>query len=187
MTAINILTLVGSLRADSINRKLAEAAAAHAPAGVGIHLFSGLADIPFYNEDIDEPQVRPAAADALRHAAAQADAVLLVSPEYNGSMPAVLKNAIDWLSRPYGDSALSGKPAAVIGTAFGKFGGAWAHDEARRSLGIAGADVVEDVKLSVGGSLTRFAGKSPAEDPEVMEQVRSVLATLARASERVSA
>jgi NAD(P)H-dependent FMN reductase len=186
MTHGTILTLVGSLRSGSINRQLAEAAAAQAPAGVRIQPFSDLADVPFYNEDLDEPRRRPAAADSLRHAVAQAEAVLLVSPEYNGAMPAVLKNAVDWLSRPYGNSALSGKPAAVIGAAFGKFGGAWAHDEARRSLEIAGAHVLQELTLSVGGSNTRFADRHPEADPEVMEQVRTVLASLAAASERTS-
>ena len=76
---------------------------------------------------------------ALRAAAAEADAALVVTPEYNGSIPAVIKNAIDWLSRPFGDGALKGKPLAVIGGSFGQYGGVWAHDETRKSFGIAGA------------------------------------------------
>ena len=72
--------------------------------------------------------------EALRAAAADADAVLAITPEYNGTIPAVLKNAIDWLSRPFGASAIKGKPVAVIGTALGQYGGVWAHDETRKSF-----------------------------------------------------
>ncbi|GAA3845149.1 NAD(P)H-dependent oxidoreductase [Streptomyces phyllanthi] len=176
--SVRILALVGSLRAGSTNRQLAEAAAKHAPEGVEIELFEGLADVPFYNEDIDAEGSVPAAAIRLREAAGQVDAFLLFSPEYNGTIPAVLKNAIDWLSRPYGAGALSGKPAAVVGTAFGQFGGVWAQDEARKSLGIAGATVVEDAKLSIPGSLTRFAETHPADDTEVVAGLTQVLGQL---------
>lgn len=182
-----ILTLVGSLREGSINRQLAEAAVEHAPAAVDVVTFDGLNDVPFYNEDIDNDVDRPQAADALRAAASGADAVLLVSPEYNGTMPAVLKNAIDWLSRPYGTGAISSKPAAVIGSAFGQYGGVWAHDEARRALGVAGATVIEDAKLSIGGSITRFAELHPKDDAEVAGQVTGVLSALAGATTPVAA
>jgi NAD(P)H-dependent FMN reductase len=182
-----VLTLVGSLREGSINRQLAEAAAEHAPDTVDVVTFDALADVPFYNEDIDNDVDRPAAADQLRAAAGGADAFLLVSPEYNGTMPAVLKNAIDWLSRPYGAGALSSKPAAVIGSAFGQYGGVWAHDEARRSLGVAGALVVDDAKLSIGGSITRFAEVHPKDDAEVAGQVAVVLSALATAVAPVAA
>ncbi|MFC7340430.1 NAD(P)H-dependent oxidoreductase [Saccharopolyspora griseoalba] len=176
---VKILALVGSLRAGSHNRQLAEAAAKHAPAGVEVEIFEGLGDVPFYNEDIDTDGSAPAAATALRTAAEQADALLLLSPEYNGTMSAVLNNAIDWLSRPFGAGALSGKPTAVIGTAFGQYGGVWAQDEARKSAGVAGASIVEDVKLSIPGSMTRFAELHPAEDAEVVEQVAEVVGKLA--------
>ena len=86
---------------------------------------------------------------ALRAAAADADAALVVTPEYNGSIPAVIKNAIDWLSRPFGNGALKDKPLAVIGGSMGQYGGVWAHDETRKSFGIAGPRVVEAIKLSV--------------------------------------
>ncbi|EUA31492.1 NADPH-dependent FMN reductase family protein [Mycobacterium intracellulare] len=118
---------MGSLRAASINRQIAELAAAVASDGVSVTLFEGLADLPFYNEEIDDamnadaPPLAPVA--ALRAAAADADAALVVTPEYNGSIPAVVKNAIDWLSRPFGDGALKGKPLAVIGGSFGQYGG----------------------------------------------------------------
>ncbi|WAP52095.1 NAD(P)H-dependent oxidoreductase [Arthrobacter sp. ATA002] len=173
-----VLTLVGSLRTGSVNRQLAETAAAAAGDVAEIVIFDRIGQIPFYNEDIDVEGSVPEAAAALRSAAAAADAVLLVCPEYNGTMPAVLKNAIDWLSRPFGVSAISGTPAAVIGSAFGQYGGVWAHDDARKSLGVAGARVVEDVRLSIGGSVTRFAEIHPKDDAEVVEQLRGVISTL---------
>ncbi|MFG3529780.1 NADPH-dependent FMN reductase [Streptomyces sp. NPDC047917] len=173
--SVRILALVGSLRAGSHNRQLAEAAAKHAPSGVEIELFEGLAEVPFYNEDIDVEGGVPAAAARLREVAGKTDAFLLFSPEYNGTMPAVLKNAIDWLSRPHGVGAISGKPVAVVGTAYGQYGGVWAQDDARKSVGIAGAVVLEDAKLSIPGSVTRFADTHPADDAEVVTALTEVL------------
>ncbi len=147
MSDTRVLVLVGSLRADSLNRRIAETLKAQAPAGVTIEIADGLGDVPFYNEDLDGEQV-PAAAAALRTQVADADRVLVVTPEYNGTMPAVLNNAIDWLSRPFGVGALTGKPFAVIGATPTPYGGKWAHEDARRSAGIAGAVVLEHVSVS---------------------------------------
>lgn len=177
-----ILTLIGSLRADSINRRLAEAALEAAGSQTTVRLYEGLNALPFYNEDIDVEGGVPDAARLLREAAASADAVLVVCPEYNGTMPAVLKNAIDWLSRPFGAGALTGKPTAVIGSAFGQYGGVWAHDEARRALGIAGAKVLEQERLAIGGSATRFAAIHPREDAETMQALGTILAALEESS-----
>ncbi|UWX98788.1 NAD(P)H-dependent oxidoreductase [Arthrobacter zhaoxinii] len=182
MLSTTILTLVGSLRAGSINRQLAEAAAAGAPEGVEVKLFEGLGEIPFYNEDIDVEGFVPEAAQALRNAAAASDGLLLISPEYNGTMPAVLKNAIDWLSRPFGAGAISGMPTAVIGSAFGQYGGVWAQDDARKSVGIAGARVVEEVRLAIGGSVTRYDGIHPQDDPDTVAQLGEAVRVLADAS-----
>ncbi|MGW1667905.1 NAD(P)H-dependent oxidoreductase [Streptomyces sp. NPDC002324] len=176
--SVRILALVGSLRAGSHNRQLAEAAVKHAPEGVTIELYEGLADVPFYNEDIDNEAALPATAARLREAANQVDGFLLFSPEYNGTIPAVLKNAIDWLSRPYGAGSFTGKPVAVVGTAFGQFGGVWAQDETRKALGIAGATVLEDAKLSIPGSVVRFAETHPADDAEVVTGLTEVLQQL---------
>ncbi|MGA5899195.1 NAD(P)H-dependent oxidoreductase [Streptomyces venetus] len=176
--SVRILALVGSLRAGSHNRQLAEASVKLAPEGAEVELFEGLAEIPFYNEDIDVEGSVPAAAARLREAANTADGLILFTPEYNGTIPAVLKNAIDWLSRPYGAGALSGKPVAVVGTAFGQYGGVWAHDETRKSVGVAGGKVLEDVKLSIPGSMTRFAETHPADDAEVAGQLTEVIARL---------
>ena len=181
-SGIKVLTLVGSLRAASVNRQIAQLAAEVAPEGVTVTLFDGLGDLPFYNEEIDDAtndavEHAPAPVEALRAAAADADAVLVVTPEYNGSIPAVIKNAIDWLSRPFGNSAVKGKPLAVIGGSFGQYGGVWAHDDTRKSFGIAGARVVEAVKLSV--PFKTLAGRAPAEHAELSENVRDVVGKLA--------
>ncbi|GGV39470.1 NADPH-dependent FMN reductase [Streptomyces griseoflavus] len=176
--SVRILALVGSLRSGSHNRQLAEAAVKLAPAGTDVALYEGLAEIPFYNEDLDVEGSVPAAAAKLREAAAGADALLLFTPEYNGTIPAVLKNAIDWLSRPFGAGAIGGKPVVVVGTAFGQYGGVWAQDEARKAVGIAGGKVIEDIKLSIPGSVTRFAETHPADDAEVTEQLTDVISRL---------
>ncbi|BBZ17574.1 NADPH-dependent FMN reductase [Mycolicibacterium gadium] len=176
MSDIKMLVLVGSLRAASVNRQLAELAIESAPDGVRLQTFDRLGELPFYNEDIDNADVAEPVV-ALRQAAADADAALVVTPEYNGSIPGVLKNAIDWLSRPFGDGALKGKPLAVVGAALGQYGGVWAHDETRKSFGIAGPRVIEDLTLSVRS--TAFDGKHPRENTEVAEQLRDIVGKLA--------
>jgi NAD(P)H-dependent FMN reductase len=181
-SGIKVLALVGSLRAASINRKLAELAVEVAPDGVTVAVFEGLGELPFYNEEIDDTmnadvQDAPAQVAALRAAAADADAALVVTPEYNGSIPAVVKNAIDWLSRPFGNGALKDKPLAVIGGSMGQYGGVWAHDETRKSFGIAGARVVDTIKLSV--PFRTLQGEAPAEDVELVANVRDVVGKLA--------
>ena len=176
MSDTKVLVLLGSLRAASINRQLAELAVETAPDGVSLQLFDRLGELPFYNEDIDNDEVAEAVA-ALRAVAADADAALVVTPEYNGSIPGVLKNAIDWLSRPFGNSALKGKPAAVIGGSFGQYGGVWAHDETRKSFGIAGPRIVEDLKLSV--PFKSLDGKHPRENAEVAANLRDIVGKLA--------
>lgn len=170
-----VLVLVGSLREASVNRQIAELATEVAPDGVMVSIYPTLGDLPFYNEDIDTDDVPAPVAD-LRAAAAAADAALVVTPEYNGSIPGVLKNAIDWLSRPFGNSALKGKPLAVIGAALGRYGGVWAHDETRKSFGIAGPRVVESITFSLPAAT--LDGKHPRENDDVVTAVREALRTL---------
>lgn len=176
MPELKILTLVGSLREGSINRQLAEVAAEVASDGVRLEIYEGLDRLPFYNEDLDTSEPLASVA-ALRTAAAAADAALVVTPEYNGSIPGVLKNAIDWLSRPYGASDLKGKPLAVIGTAEGRYGGTWAHDETRKSFGIAGPRVIESVTLSL--PVATLGGRHPRENPDIVTAVRDAVERLA--------
>ncbi|MEX3649270.1 NAD(P)H-dependent oxidoreductase [Mycolicibacterium porcinum] len=175
MADVKVLVLVGSLREASVNRQLAELAVEQAPDGVELRIFDRLGELPFYNEDIDTADVAEPVV-ALRAAAAEADAALVVTPEYNGSIPGVLKNAIDWLSRPFGNGALKDKPLAVVGAALGQYGGVWAHDETRKSFGIAGPRVVEDLKLSVPSKA--FDGKHPRENAEVAEALRDIVGKL---------
>jgi NAD(P)H-dependent FMN reductase len=173
MTDTTIAVLVGSLRSDSVNRRLAERLAGHAPEGVRVDIIDGLGDIPFYNEDVDNASQVPAAAKSLRDRVAAADRVLAVTPEYNGTMPAVLNNAIDWLSRPYGAGALVGKPFGVVGATPTPYGGKWAHADAARSAGIAGAKVVEDVTVSQSALEVDVLN-----DPEVLERLTNAVRVL---------
>jgi len=172
----SVLVLVGSLRAESVNRALAEALAANAPDGIDVTVYDGLGDLPFYNEDIDVAGELPDAVTKFREAAGAADAVLIVTPEYNGTIPAVLKNAIDWGSRPYGAGALAGTRAAVIGSSIGRFGGKWAKDDTRRSLGIAGASVVEELSVELPAEVA--SGTPVADVDGVIDLLRGAVEEL---------
>jgi NAD(P)H-dependent FMN reductase len=173
MSETRVAVLLGSLRADSVNRKLAELLRDQAPDGVTLDLVDGLGELPFYNEDIDTAADLPAGAAALRERVGSADRVLAVTPEYNGTMPAVLNNAIDWLSRPYGRSALACKPFGVVGTTPTPYGGKWSHADAARSAGIAGAVVVEDVTVSQSSIEVDVL-----TDPEVLGRLHDAVARL---------
>ncbi|MFC9997824.1 NAD(P)H-dependent oxidoreductase [Nocardia sp. NPDC127526] len=182
MSQTRLLALVGSLRAASINRRLAEAAATTAPEGVAVEIYDGLADIPFYNEDLDVAGEVPPAAQALREAVAAADGLLLVTPEYNGTLPAVLKNAIDWASRPYAAGAIKGKPVAVVSASISSNAAKWSHGDAVKALGVAGAEVVEDGSLNFGGIGQRFGETHPADDAEALTQLAATVRLLADAA-----
>jgi chromate reductase len=136
-----ILGLSGSLRRDSHNTRLLRGVAELLPDGVELDVFDQLAAIPPYSED-DEHETPPAVA-ALTAAIAGADAVLVATPEYNASIPGVLKNALDWVSRPIASTPLRGKPAAVIGASTSLFGAIWAQAETRKVLSTIGARVVD--------------------------------------------
>jgi chromate reductase len=140
---MRILAVAGSLREGSYNVALARAAAELAPSGVTVELYDGLGELPHYDADVDGEHP-PESVRELRRRVDEADALLVVTPEYNGSIPGVLKNAIDWASRPARrESALWGKTVAVAGASTGSFGALWAQQDCRRVLGIAGARVIE--------------------------------------------
>ncbi len=167
-----VAVLVGSLRADSLNRKVAEMLRDNAPEGVELHLVEGLGEVPFYEETLDATAT-PAAATALREQVRGSDAVLIVTPEYNGTMPAVLNTAIDGLSRPSGAGAVVGKPVGVIGTTPTPYGGKWAHEDAVRSVGVAGGIAID------GGVVSQPALEvDPLADPEVLERFLGVVRRL---------
>lgn len=182
MSQTRIVVLVGSLRGGSISRQVAEAAAATAPEGAEVSIYEGLADIPFYNEDIDVADSVPATATALRDAVAASDGLLLVTPEYNGTLPAVLKNAIDWLSRPYGAGAIGGKPVAVVSGSISPNAAKWAHGDAVKAVGIAGGKVVEEAHLHFAGWGERFGANHPREDAATLSELTGVVRVLVEAA-----
>jgi NAD(P)H-dependent FMN reductase len=168
----HVAVLVGSLRADSLNRQIAEWLLELAPEGTNIEIVDGLGDLPFYNEDIDSAGA-PESVTRVRDLVRRADRVLAVTPEYNATMPAVLNNTIDWLSRPYGAGAIVGKPFGVVGVTPTPYGGKWAHDDARRSARVAGALVVEGVDVS-----QTSIDVDVLHDPAVRARLRDALETL---------
>ncbi len=145
---MRVLGISGSLRSGSLNSALLRAAAERLPAGAELITYERLGEIPPYDEDV-ELEGTPAVVEELRRAVRDADAVLIATPEYNHSIPGQLKNALDWVSRPAGKSALNGTPAAVIGASAGMFGAAWAQAELRKVLGAMGGRVIE-TELPVG-------------------------------------
>jgi NAD(P)H-dependent FMN reductase len=188
MSQPRILVLVGSLRSGSVNRRLAEAAVHAAPGGAEVVIYDGLGEVPFYNEDIDVPGEVPAAAEALRSAVAAADGLLLFTPEYNGTIPATLKNAVDWLSRPYGAGALKDKPVAVVSASISENAGRWAHGDTVKSVGVAGGAVVADAGLHFGAIGGRFAETHPRNDAAAVAELAATVQRLLDATrESVSA
>jgi chromate reductase len=175
---MRILGISGSLRSDSHNTRLLRAAAEKLPPGVELELFDGLAALPPYDEDIDGAVAPPAVA-RLRRAIARADALLISTPEYNASVPGVLKNAVDWASRPFPDNPLRGKPVAVIGASTGLFGAVWAQAELRKSLRHTGAHVLDD-ELPVGMADHAFTQHGKLADDELERRLEELVAALAR-------
>lgn len=176
MTATTVLILSGSLRTTAMTTQIAAVAVTSAPAGVATTLAEDLHALPFYNQDLDTDEP-PETVVALRKLVVRADAVLFVSPANNGSVSAVLKNAIDWLSRPRNAAALQDKPVALLVTGYATET-VEAHLE--HILTRAGATVVPsaDRALSIGS----FGGKQPADVPTVVAAVTRALTALADAA-----
>ncbi len=186
--ALRILGISGTLRRGSHNANLLRAAAELLPPGVDLEVFDGLRELPPYDPDRDIEPADPGVA-RLREAIHSADGVLIATPEYNGSIPGILKNALDWASRPFPDNALRGKPVAVIGASTGLFGAVWAQAETRKVLGTIGADVIEH-ELPVGQAETAFGENGElleAEQQEVLADLVRVLAARAGAEEAQAA
>jgi chromate reductase len=175
---MRLLAISGSLRRDSLNTRLLRAAAELAPPGVEVELLdpSVIKELPIYDQD-DDGTIPPVAARRLRGSIRMADALLIATPEYNGTIPGGLKNVIDWASRPYGEAALKHKPVAVIGASTGLFGAVWAQAETRKSLSIAGAEVLED-EFPLGQADEAFGEDGLLLEPELNERLTEILGVL---------
>jgi chromate reductase, NAD(P)H dehydrogenase (quinone) len=172
---MRVLGISGSLRRDSLNSALLRAAAERLPAGTELVEFEGLREVPPYDEDLDV--ATPQVVDELRDAVREADAILIATPEYNHSIPGWLKNVLDWVSRPAGQSALNGVPAAAIGASTGMFGAVWAQAELRKVLGAMGGRVVE-AELPVGHAKELLVDGRLELSPEQSHQLEEILAEL---------
>jgi chromate reductase len=173
---MKVLGIAGSIRLESWNQKLLENAAELLTAGAELELWDGLKEVPPYNED-DDVEPAPAAVARLRAAIAGADAVLIATPEYNSSIPGVLKNAIDWASRPLATNVLRNKPVAVVGASIGAFGAVWSQAELRKVLAATGARVVAG-EVAVGHAPDRFDADGRLTDEELREQLAEVVVLL---------
>jgi chromate reductase len=156
---MRILGISGSLRAGSHNTELLRLAAEELPDGVELELYDELAEIPPFDQDLVD--LAPDAVVRLKEEVAAADALLIATPEFNGSIPGQLKNAVDWVSRPLTDNPARSKPVAVIGASTSSFGGVWAQRELKKVLGILGARVL-DVELPVAKADRRLEVPDPA-------------------------
>lgn len=176
---MKILALSGALRQASYNTALLRAAVAFAPAGVMLEVHT-LHGIPLYDGDVEATGI-PEAVTTLREAIRAADGLLIATPEYNNSMPGVLKNGLDWLSRPSGEGArlLGGKPVAVIGATPGGFGTVQAQDAMLSVLRAFGCDCWFRGRLMVSQAHTVFDAQGQLTDTKVIESLRSFVAGFA--------
>jgi chromate reductase, NAD(P)H dehydrogenase (quinone) len=175
---MRILAISGSLRRDSHNAALLRAAAELLPPAVELTLYEELERIPPFNED---RLAQPAASvQSLRDAVTAADGVLIATPEYNSSIPGVLKNALDWLSRPLLESPLRNKPAAVIGASTGMFGAVWAQAETRKVLAAIGARVL-DQELPVPNAHEQFGDDGRLADQDLEQELTAAIDALVQA------
>ena len=176
--AVRVLGIAGSLRAASYNRRLLELAVDRAPHGARVRVWGGLKSIPPFDED-DEASPAGVVLE-LRETIAASDALLVVTPEYNGSLPGQLKNMLDWASRPRVGAVLRDKTVAVIGASPSPSGGRSAQADARRVLTRAGALVI-DSELVVPSAHARLGAGDRLGDEELALAVREVLLELRRA------
>ena len=174
MADVTILAIPGSLRRESLNRSLIALAADRAPDGIAVEVWDGLASIPAFNED-DEGDATPQVVLDLRARIAGADALLISTPEYNGSVPGALKNALDWASRPYGLAEIVGKPVALASASSSPFGAVWAQDELRKVLERSGAAPIEG-GLALGRADERLAlAETAAELDSLIDRLVAVV------------
>lgn len=183
MADIKILGIPGSLRRASFNRLALEAARWLLPEGATLDIF-GLEDIPPYNQDQEKQP--PARVVELKARVRAADAILFATPEYNYSMPGVLKNAIDWASRPYGDSAWQGKPVAVMGASVGMLGSARAQYHLRQTFIFLNMHAVNQPEVLIANAAQRFNDKGELTDETSRELIRKLLVELVSWTKRLA-
>ena len=176
--SVTIAAIAGSLRAGSHTRALLRAAASDLPPGIRLAIWEGLADVPPYSEDLEAGPV-PAGVAALRALIAGAGAVLIVTPEYNGSIPGQLKNALDWASRPRGGAVLEGKPAAAISASPSPRGSAWALADLRKVLTVIGAGLTE-TELAISQVHTQLTQGGHIADPALRGRITALISDLAQ-------
>ncbi len=175
---LTILAIAGSLRRDSFNRRLLHAAQRLAPPLLEVQTCDGLGSIPMFNEDIEAEAFARGAVPELRDRIAAADALLIATPEYNQSMPAVLKNLLDWMSRPGAHDVLVGKPVAVIGATAGRWGTRLAQAALRQVLVATESRVLPGPALYLAGAAGAFDVDGMPCDPDVAGSLRAVLAAM---------
>jgi chromate reductase len=173
--AVRILGIAGSLRRESYNRAALRAAAQLVPEGATLETFE-LDGIPGFNQD--QEQNPPAKVAELKRRVRDADAILLVTPEYNYSVPGVLKNAIDWASRPYGDSAWSGKPVAVMGASIGAIGTARAQYHLRQSFVFLNMFPINQPEVMISNAANRFDANGNLTDETTRKLIRQLVENL---------
>lgn len=159
---MNLLVLLGSLRGDSLSSRLAHAVTSGLGAHVRVVISAAPRQLPHYDADLDRSEVLPASVREFRDEVRSADALLVVTPEYNGSLPGALKNAIDWASRPRGDAPLDGLPTSVVSVSPSPRGAQWAREDAVKVLTVAGA-AVQDSSAGVGVAHEVLAEEGHAE------------------------
>ena len=177
----NVAVLVGSLHKESFNRKMANVLCKMAPASLDLEIVE-IGNLPLYNQD-DDANPPPASA-AFKARIAQADAVLFVTPEYNRSVPGVLKNALDIASRPYGKSAWNGKPCAVISVSPGAIGGFGANHHLRQSLVFLNMPTLQQPEAYIGGAADLFDAQGNLAKESTREFMRNFLTAFAAWIER---
>jgi chromate reductase, NAD(P)H dehydrogenase (quinone) len=177
----NVAVLVGSLRKDSLNRKMAHALIAMAPQSLTLAIVE-IGDLPLFNQDHEaEP---PAAVTAFKQAITAADALLFVTPEFNRSVPGALKNALDVGSRPYGKSVWGGKPGAVVTVSPGALGGFGANHALRQSLVFLNVPMLQQPEAYVGGAGALFDEKGALVNESTRAHMQKFLAAFAQWVER---
>jgi chromate reductase len=182
---LSVLGIAGSLRRGSYNRGLIRAAVEVAPAGTTVIPYD-LADLPLFNADV-EAQGDPPSVAAFKRAIREADALLIATPEYNHCVPGVLKNAIDWASRPARASVLTGKPVAIMGASTGGGGTARAQAHLRDGLSYTNGLVLPLPEVLVPFADSKFDAESTLTDPETREAVRDLLVSFAAWTRRMGA